>query len=422
MKLSEACSTVDTCPLNTERCADGICRGECPEFNGCFGDLPVQCPSGICVADKGDTSCLGLGKCRFNEYTCPDNTCAVNIESCDRDLKGANVIETSITVSPGDAVEVTIASDNGLSVSSVILPAGIYRSNSNYVFECSPVAESYLQKSKIPVDVTRQSEFGDYLTYSNAGSSVAVSCSIPPTVSQPLDVPVLLSFRIHKRFNTTNEDYCLAVLNESKMEFECVDKSLVEIEDKVLQGRAVHFSIYTVVFSPRKYTVPPDVTPTNFFEKYLVQFIVGVVCLVLFCLVASYVTFRLNRYRKKWLKVKRHLANTGHMGHELVQYDSSQSTMFEVDDGVESLANPMFELKREEMLRKMASQSADLQLAQSREKDQVKINEMEYQLEAMRTEMARLKKESQITERTEGTARKLRKSKKKAEFAGEALL
>ena len=154
----------------------------------------------------------------------------------------------------------------------------------------------------------------------------------------------------------------------------------------------------------------PDV---NFFERCFWQFVIAFALLVLFCIVAAYVTYRLNRYRVTVPSGERSrdtsLPPPGGLGNELVKYDPNQGTTFAVDDGVETEVNPMFELKRAEMMRKMADQTANLEFARERNENRAKIVSMEDELAAMRAEMKRLKMEGQRKERADGSVKKLKK-------------
>jgi len=109
------------------------------------------------------------------------------------------------------------------------------------------------------------------------------------------------------------------------MLWECVDEALEEVETNVLQGGVTHFSTYSVVYRPHHIPDTSIIIPVfNFFEEYLVEFIIGCVLLVVFVLISTYTMSRLNRYRDKWKKVKRHLATTGAGGAEMVVYDENQ--------------------------------------------------------------------------------------------------
>jgi hypothetical protein len=56
------------------RCEDGICRVNCPFFNGCPLSKPLHCPNGYCARNLGE--CAGESSCPLaTPFRCINNKC-----------------------------------------------------------------------------------------------------------------------------------------------------------------------------------------------------------------------------------------------------------------------------------------------------------------------------------------------------------
>jgi hypothetical protein len=104
---------VNKCPVNTTRCEDGNCRGDCTKQSFDWGDCPA--PGGSCQNTcEGVTrrdSALCLSKCNpcsdFQKALCENITNAVNncLAACQNDCAGQNVqsgtIKEEVDAAPG---------------------------------------------------------------------------------------------------------------------------------------------------------------------------------------------------------------------------------------------------------------------------------------------------------------------------------
>ena len=132
--------TIGYCAVGTQRCEDGVCRVECPEYDGCSRATPLQCFNGFC--GKISSDCLT----RNNKAVCADNTEG----NCQRPIRTYQAEKITLTVSKYLAQTVSFISNDKTNAkyASITIPSGAFlTSNNNYdypydILTIQPVAHS----------------------------------------------------------------------------------------------------------------------------------------------------------------------------------------------------------------------------------------------------------------------------------------
>jgi len=87
------------CREGTDRCEDGICRKNCPHFNGCSKDKPLTCPNGFCAKDESE--CAGESNCPSDRpFRCINNECVTDRELCTTPARLHNTKDIILNISP----------------------------------------------------------------------------------------------------------------------------------------------------------------------------------------------------------------------------------------------------------------------------------------------------------------------------------
>lgn len=138
-------NTIPNCSNNTHRCEDGICRTECPEYDGCSLNTPIQCPNGFCVKDS--TKCLKNSQ----KLVCVDNSAG----NCQRPKRSYQSEKLAVTISKYLTSTIGFVSDasSNVKIANLVIPANAFRAenstdNSPYnLLHIRPVAWSSVNET-----------------------------------------------------------------------------------------------------------------------------------------------------------------------------------------------------------------------------------------------------------------------------------
>ena len=132
-----------SCSNNTSRCVDGICRVQCPDYDGCSLVSPLQCPNGFCVNEGSQC------EQQNNKMVCVDNT----VGDCDRPIRSYQSEKLTLTISRYLSSSVSFISNNEINskYATLDIPAGAFvNSTVDYPYDIltiNPVAWSSIKNT-----------------------------------------------------------------------------------------------------------------------------------------------------------------------------------------------------------------------------------------------------------------------------------
>ena len=352
------------CSNNKTQCEDGICRSECPLYNGCPNDTPMMCPDGFCVMEIYECAGVAANCPLDNPFRCIDGTCVNQIYSCPRAKRTQVSTDYLIFVYPGQKLSLDIIYDNNNNIiGSIDIPANsfiITKSTNSSVIEIQPtpiifrsVASQLIRKTISSFDLTRRADI--YKVFPNADLENKQILQYEYTVLSAVlnisrlntnfsnynnsliltlhyDFPVYIqdiTNLINSTFNPFN-DVCLGILDIKSSIWKCVigKNSSEKYKNYEFKGEISSDGIYAVIFQPAP-NINTILTEPNFLATYFMYILIGSGVALLALLIGFYVFWRVFRYRDKYKDQRKkekkfevqmtELANLGttHMGQTL---------------------------------------------------------------------------------------------------------
>ena len=127
-------STFLNCTNNTVLCQDGLCRKECPEFNGCPNEKPLLCSNGHCVTSLAE--CAGYSSCFSSNspFRCADGSCAAKLSDCKSILREFGTTNIVLMTYPHLETNVPIViGELNLQMASLNVPSDTFLSENESV-------------------------------------------------------------------------------------------------------------------------------------------------------------------------------------------------------------------------------------------------------------------------------------------------
>ena len=318
------------CEPGLNKCEDGLCRKECPPYNGCGLAAPFQCTNGLCV--NNHLECIGLSMCEnfSNPYRCIDGSCVSDPSKCP-DIKRLNgILKQTVSVSSLSNIDINFAYDRYYrNIGRLYIPA-----NSLRTFSINPTNYTTISFEEIPHSLLYQSFVNynntdsllyDYsngiigsdgvLDFENSVYSTIVKIS-GNKINENFTYPGLIyldnTYLSKGQFKTS--DYCLAKLVDN--EWICVER---KTSDEQKEFRIYSFGIYSVVLNPVRHFKVLDETlgVKNFFFENLKIIVIVLGSLFFAFVVIFYIFTRVIRYRTKYMEHKEKLVN---MRNQLEEY------------------------------------------------------------------------------------------------------
>ncbi|KAK8813399.1 hypothetical protein WA158_002991 [Blastocystis sp. Blastoise] len=335
-----------SCFISTyQLCSDGICRLTCPITYGCMKNQ-LRCPDSTCISFNSNTestlSCKGLYNCPNNMYRCFDGSCHYSISEC-------------LYLNPRDILpydyRITLL---GQESKQIILYT---QTNDFYGYIHTPHAQLHSTNLPIFLSITTlsSSQLNQYTYKANnytrlqelrfiSGKPIAIY--EPPRYDSSLlslHLPVIqhglilnLTFidiynkRVESLINAieidlmfprkvwllprvlqnntyyrhpldiTEDEHCIAKLNEKRNEFECLDEIQYRFEKSMILCNIKESGVYGIIIRPKlsKGSYPYIYTNQNF----QINTITMIICFVyLPCfIILLYLLFMLLRYKFRW--------------------------------------------------------------------------------------------------------------------------
>jgi len=382
------------CQNGLQLCTDGICRipGNCPAYNGCPLNKPLQCGNGYCASNLAE--CAGHSDCpAVTPFRCANNLCVSDMTQCNISVRSYTSEDMAITVSPITTTTFNFITEPGTAKThaSLIIPSGALLppvdSNSgnasnfaqNSVLNIKPVAQSALAGLLNPIDETRIDYTSDVFALSDGNLSFYQTVrssvfSINSTDNVPYRFPMYITID-YEPVTSDTTDYCIGQANLATGVWNCLRANSVSNGSTTFTFNLTTDGIYAVIFNPERRDAALIAAIPTWWDQYKGQFFlwggVTLICLAIF----SYVFWRMMRYVAKYRGSKKTMKNFEAQIKELQTQNTDilgQSLRDKVE-GIVFVVNPMHEKHEKPDL------SADIK---EMEKALNKLEERDKQLEA----------------------------------------
>jgi hypothetical protein len=319
------------CEQGFNKCEDGLCRKECPSYNGCGLATPFQCTNGMCV--KNPLECVGYSMCpRNSPFRCMDGNCVAEPNSCPPIKRLSSVSKMTVSVSKFNEVNLQFAFDrNRRSIAKLYIPGNSINITSTNSTEVKNYTNIYID------EIPHSSLYNVFVEYNNSDAlTYNVSNALPASdgvlgfensVLSPIfkisgdsideklahlsTIQIEHNYYLQNKFLTS--DYCLAKLMNK--EWICVDRKKTDEQTYFVFDS---FGIYAVVLNPlREYTVYDPSKSSNFFFDNLKTLAIVLASLFLISIIIFYIFTRVIRYREKYKDNKEKMINMQNQLEEL---------------------------------------------------------------------------------------------------------
>lgn len=309
-----------TCEQGLNKCEDGICRKECPQYNGCGLASPFQCSNGMCV--KNLLECVGYSMCQDpgTVFRCIDGTCMDDASKCSNIKRLNSPPKISISISKLSGVKAPIVYDKlRRNIASILIPGNSIQFNTtNLTFtnlHIDEVPHSTLYSSFINYNNSDVSIFnisngipasGGILDFENSVLSPIIQISGDNLNDQFVHKGILNiehNYYLGKKFIAS--DYCLAKLLANQ--WICVDRKQTDSQKDFSFDS---FGIYAVILNPnRQFTYIDTSDSSNFFFDNIKIIAVVFGSFFFSTLIIYYIFSRVIRYREKYHEHKEKMIN-----------------------------------------------------------------------------------------------------------------
>ena len=350
VKSKDKCNlnlTYIKCEDGTSLCEDGLCRKECPEFNGCPNDKPLMCSNGHCVATL--SQCAGFSACisSKNPFRCADGSCAAKLSDCKTILREFGSTNIIVMTYPHLETNVPIViGESNLQMASLNIPSDTFLSENESVESrifIKSIPKSKFNNTYCEYDKTRYDDVLLVYPYSDPNSTFKLDYeyAILSTVlnitaenqtlyenkkdiiwNNNLILTILYDFPYKhegivgkknnnnkKRFSSmpldSLNDICLGKLEETTGLWKCIGlsheaKSYTNFQ---LKASINSSGIYTVILNPKRNYNKLNIE-YNFFLRYLLPISLIILLILLILGILCYIFSRIYRYRRKYKATK----------------------------------------------------------------------------------------------------------------------
>ena len=392
---SDKCGPSNTTNLDCENiekgsrlCEDGICRKNCPEFNGCTRDKPLMCSNGHCVSSL--SQCAAYSSCQSanKPFRCADGNCVEKLSDCKSVLREFGTTNIILLTYPHIETNVPIViGELNLQMASLNVPSDTFLSESKSVESrifIKSIPKSKFNNTYSNYDKTRYDDILLVYPYSDPQATYKLSYeyTILSTVlnitaenhtlyedkkdivwNNHLILTILYDFPskhedIIKKQNYKNKnkrysrmpldsltDICLGKLNTSSGLWKCIGlpqeaKSYTNLE---LKASINDSGIYAVILDPKQNTNKLTIE-YNFFLRYFLPISLISVGVLLVLGILCYIFSRIYRYRRKYKATKEtyNSTNIEFNRMEIRQSKIQGETLADQEDGVIWTQNPTY--------------------------------------------------------------------------------
>jgi len=379
-------STFLNCTNNTVLCQDGLCRKECPEFNGCPNEKPLLCSNGHCVTSLAE--CAGYSSCFSSNspFRCADGSCAAKLSDCKSILREFGTTNIVLMTYPHLETNVPIViGELNLQMASLNVPSDTFLSENESVESrifINSVPKSKFNKTYSKYDKTRYDDVLLVYPYSDPTGTFKLDYeyAILSTVlnitaekktlfenkkdiiwNNNLILTILYDFPYKhegivdstlinkKRYSRmpldSLTDICLGKLEEETGLWKCVGLSQEAKSYNNFQLKASFNSsgIYAVILDPKQNTNKLNIE-YSFFLRYLLPITLVILLILLILGVLCYIFSRIYRYRRKY-KASKDAYNSTNIEFNKVGMRQSKiqgETLADQEEGVIWTQNPCY--------------------------------------------------------------------------------
>lgn len=384
-KPTKKCIHNRICEKGETLCQDGICRKECPNFNGCPFDKPLLCSTGKCVKDEDE--CAGESNCASISapFKCIDGSCKSSIKECSSPLKGFG--STNIKLSSFLNFDITsdiVLGENNLPIATVYIPTNALGTKSDHSdiegqIHFKSVPQNILRDTIAHYDITRKEDVQKVFPYGdpNSSNTLVYEYSVLSTVVEVKLVDdstiiknnllLTLMYDFPEITNSTSqntedvlfkdldglEDVCLGKLSGN--EWKCVEEipEVKKTDRYYLQCAIKEPGIYAVILSPVTNNKLLTVKE-YFFIKYIKAIGIIILIAVIVISLGTYIFYRQYRYRGKYKEARNEAEIYAKEMEELSNASASVlgQTIGDAKEGIVFTDNPAFKKVKNEELSK----------------------------------------------------------------------
>jgi len=275
MSSAKSCPRV-TCPIGT--CVDYL--EECPLFNGCDPDTPIQCANGLCTNNDSDCFCSGTSNMK-----CFDGSCVPLATDCPPvpyQIKPIPFAYSLDPTSPND-LTITIVSEDNNTLCTLNIPSGTFDATQHLEISIAPKADSQLYETN----------YFNFYEYSLAIYSSVIDLTLSPEVPMPFKKMIAIECSIILPNTVDKNKLCLASVDGENSTWTCgKSRSKVKEDSGVLyfSGETNHFTSFAVLLGN-------DTLTSSGSNSY--EIIIGVVGSFVVVVIISIIVIEIYRRREK---------------------------------------------------------------------------------------------------------------------------
>ena len=339
------------CQKDEILCQDGLCRKNCPDYNGCSNDKPLMCSNGHCVSSLSE--CAGYSSCisSNNPFRCADGSCVEKLSDCKTILREFGSTNIVLMTYPHLEINVPIAiGELNLQMAFLNVPSDTFLSENESVESrifINSVPKSKYNTTYCEYDKTRYDDILLVYPYSDPNKTykldyeyAILSTVLNITVEKKtlfdnkkdiiwnnnliltilydfpykhegiLEKPVINNKRYSSMPLNSLIDICLGKLEEVTGFWKCIGLSQVakSYTNFQLEASINSSGIYAVILNPKENSNKLNVE-YNFFIRYFIPILIFSIIILIILGVVCYIFSRIYRYRRKYKATKETFAS-----------------------------------------------------------------------------------------------------------------
>jgi len=218
----------------TVACPDGSCvdyPSQCPTYNGCGLDKPIQCASGKCVDNETECECPGLnGFVRCFDGTCvsPNATCP-NVPYQQKPISFVFTVD----VTQSNSININSQDENGEVICTISYESDTFDFDGLFTIEVNSVADSVL----------RQTSVGSSDPLPIYSPVIDLSIPLDFSVPQPFRRDISITCDIVIPEDVDASKLCLAYFKSGETDWTCTNQGPT-VQHLVFTGKTNHFTSF----------------------------------------------------------------------------------------------------------------------------------------------------------------------------------
>jgi hypothetical protein len=403
------------------RCADGSCRAQCLQFDGCPLVYPYHCANRECAvnADACKAAEQFDPRIALKRRLLADQTGFLQpgynttwkapcYSGCYGQLK-SSLLQFQVDLSKTTDIILAVDSASAVRLKLVVPSGAALETGLTAVgakLKIRPVGDSRIRETVNRVTLTRRSEFGVYLTYPATVLSAAFECVGTDNFRSPIEVVASVDLNKQPEYRDVCLAYLYTVAVPQFQAWKCVERTdgarlalpvrsvltnstePLHIVKGNIYGCNQNGRIFAFVHAPSRAPQPREASKDNFWADNLIWLTLG------FCAAAAliagvfYVGKRLHRFRKKYKGTSKEVDKMQEEVDEMEQFGGSAGNK---DEAIEMMSNPLV-VQMKDMQARLDKKNKEV--IQEEERQRQKANEMRQEaISALQTDRDKLSQE-----------------------------